>query len=122
MGRDRILPSTGVNERIDLFRVRSGCFVDGRLLINASAETQHELTARAVSRGYRPPHAISHMSALVIHGPPLLNTSADVVHLTLTGPGFPRTLRGLRVHTWLHHYVARKSGGACVVHPAIAIV
>ena len=82
----------------DLFRARSGCFVDGRLLTGASTETRHALMARAVSRGYRQPHAISHVSALVVHGLPLLNFTADVVHLTLTGPGFPRTLRGLRVH------------------------
>ena len=35
----------------DLFRARAGCFVDGRLLTDASPETRHALTARAVSRG-----------------------------------------------------------------------
>ena len=106
----------------DLFRARSGCFVDGRLLNGASPETQHALTARAVSRGYRQPHAISHVSALVVLGLPLLNITADVVHLTLTGPGLPRTLRGLRVHPELPDSVARQRGGDRVVHPAMAIV
>ena len=106
----------------DLFRARSGCFVDGRLLTGASPETRHSLTARAVSRGYRQPHAISHVSALVVHGLPLLNITADVVHLTLTGPGFPRTLRGLRVHPELPNSVARQRDGDRVVHPAMAIV
>jgi hypothetical protein len=62
------------------------------------------------------------VSALVIHGLPLLNIKADVVHLTLTGPGFPRTLRGLRVHPGLPDTVARQRGDSRVVHPAIAVV
>lgn len=105
-----------------LFRARSGCFVDGRLLTGASSETRHALTARAVSRGYRQPHAISHVSALVVHGLPLLNITPDLVHLTLTGPGFPKTLRGLRVHPELPDSVARQRDGSRVVHPAIAVV
>ncbi|MDQ5841676.1 MAG: endonuclease domain-containing protein [Chloroflexota bacterium] len=106
----------------DLFRARAGCFVDGRLLADASPETRHALTARSVSRGYRPPHAISHLSALAVHGLPLLNIRGDVVHLTLTGPGCPRTLRGLRVHPELSDSVARQRDGCRVVHPAIAVV
>ncbi|MEO8556526.1 MAG: hypothetical protein ABI474_07625 [Actinomycetota bacterium] len=105
-----------------LFRPRTGCFVDSRLLVEAGPETRHALTARAVSRGYRSAHAISHISALVIHGLPLLNLTPDVVHLTLTGPGFPRTLPGLRVHPCLPDTVARQRDGSCVVDPAIAIV
>ena len=106
----------------DLFRARTGVFVDGKLLIDASPETRHALTARAVSRGYRQPHAISHLSALAIHGLPLLNITADLVHLTLTGRGLPRTLVGLRVHPRLPETVARLHSGSRVVHPAVAIV
>ena len=106
----------------DLFRARSGCFVDGRLLGAASPETLHALMARAVSRGYRQPHAISHVSALVVLGLPLLNLTADAVHLTLTGPGQPRTVPGLRVHPELPDSVARLRDGDRVVHPAMAIV
>ena len=106
----------------DLFRARSGCFVDGRLLNDAGPEKRHALTARAVSRGYRQPHAISHISALVVLGLPLLNITAGVVHLTLTGPGRPRTLPGLRVHPELPDSVARQRDGDRVVHPAMAIV
>jgi hypothetical protein len=58
----------------DLFRARARCFVDGRLLIGASPERRHALTARAASGGYRQPHAISHLTALVILGLPLLLT------------------------------------------------
>lgn len=106
----------------DLVRARAGCFVDGRLLTDASPETRHALTARAVSRGYPPCHAISHLSALLVHGLPLLNVRADAVHLTLTGPGCPRTLLGLRVHPELPESVARLQDGSRVVHPAMAIV
>jgi very-short-patch-repair endonuclease len=106
----------------DLFRARSGCFVDGRLLNDATPEERHALTARAVSRGYRQPHAISHVSALVILGLPLLNITPHVVHLTLTGPGLPRTVPGLRVHPELPDSVARLRDGDRVVHPAMAIV
>ena len=106
----------------DLFRARSGCFVDGRLLGGASPGTLHALTARAVSRGYRQPHAISHVSALLVLGLPLLNITADVVHLTLTGPGLPRTVPGLRVHPELPDSVSRQLDGDRVVHPAMAIV
>ena len=106
----------------DLFRARSGCFVDGRLLKSASPQERHALTARAVSRGYRQPHAISHVSALVILGLPLLNITADVVHLTLTGPGLPRTVPGLRVHPEMPDSVARLRDGDRVVHPAMAVV
>ena len=106
----------------DLFRARSGCYVDARLLTDASPETRHALRARAISRCYRHPHAISHLSALVVHGLPLLNTTPDVVHLTLTGPGVPRTLPGLRVHPELPESVARQRDGSRVVHPAMAVV
>src|SRR5665811_1485169 len=75
-----------------LFRARPGCFVDGRLLTGASPETRHALSARAISRGYRQPHAISHISALVIHGLPLLNITPEVVHLT------PVSYTHLRAH------------------------
>jgi len=106
----------------DLFRARAGCFVDGRLFTDSNPETRHALTARAVSRGYRPPHAISHLSALAVHGLPLLNIKAGAVHLTLTGPGCPKTLRGLRVHPELPGSVARQRDGGHVVHPAVAVV
>ena len=106
----------------ELFRARAGCFVDGKLLAEASPETRHALTARAVSRGYPPRHAISHLSALIIHGLPLLNIRADAVHLTLTAPGCPRTLLGLRVHAELPDSVTRQRDGSRVVHPAMAIV
>jgi very-short-patch-repair endonuclease len=58
----------------------------------------------------------------VILSLPLLNVTADVVHLTLTGPGRPRTVPGLRVHPELHDSVARLRDGDRVVHPAVAIV
>lgn len=106
----------------ELFRARAGCFVDARLLADAGAEARHALTARAVSRGYRQPHAISHLSALVVLGLPLLNITPDVVHLSLTGPGCTRSLRGLRVHPELPDSVARHRDGGRVVHPAMAVV
>jgi len=106
----------------DLFRARAGCFVEGKLFADAGAQARHGLMARAVSRGYHPPHAISHVSALAVHGLPLLNFEPDVVHLTLTGPGCPRTLRGLRVHPELPASVSRQREGGCVVHPAMAVV
>jgi hypothetical protein len=106
----------------DLFRARAGCFVDGKLLLDASAQTRHALAAGAVSRGYRPLNAISHVSALAVHGLPLLNITAEVVHLTLMAPGCPRTLRGLTVHPELPDSVGRQRDGRRVVHPAMAVV
>jgi len=106
----------------DLVRARRGSFVDGRLMADVGPETQHALMARAVSGGYPLPHAISHTSALAVHDLPLLNITADAVHLTLTGPGYPRTMRGLRVHPELPDLVARRRDGCRVVHPAVAIV
>ncbi len=105
-----------------LVRARRGCFVDARLMTDASPEQGHALTARAVSRGYPAPHAISHVSALSVHGLPLLNVTLDAVHLTLTGLGYPRTVRGLRVHPELPDSVARQRDDDRVVHPAMAIV
>ncbi len=106
----------------ELFRARAGCFVDARLLADVSAEARHAFIARAVSWGYRQPHAISHLSALVVLGLPLLNITPDVVHLSLTGPGCTRSLRGLRVHPELPKSVARQRDGGRVVHPAMAVV
>ena len=105
-----------------LVRARRGCFVDARLMTDASPEQGHALTARAVSGGYPAPHAISHVSALSVHGLPLLNVTLDAVHLTLTGPGYPRTVRGLRVHPELPDLVARRRDGCRVVHASVAIV
>lgn len=113
----------------DLFRARAGCFVDGLLLVGASPAVTLALTARAVSRGYRPPHAISHVSALAVLGLPILAIGAKAdapfahdVHLTLTGHGCPRTLRGLRIHPELPSSVACERDGGRVVHPAMAVV
>jgi hypothetical protein len=61
------------------------------------------------------------VSALAVHDLPLLNITTDVVHLTLTESGFPRTLRGLRVHPRLPDTVARQRNDSRVVHPAIAV-
>jgi len=108
--------------RGDLLRVRKGSFVDGRLMNEAGPEQRHVLKARAVSGGYAARHAISHVSALAVHGLPLLNFTPDDVHLTLTGPGYPRTRPGLRVHPELPDLVSRQRGGCPVVHPAVAIV
>jgi hypothetical protein len=108
--------------RGDRVRVRKGSFMDGRLMIEGSPEAQHAVLARAVSAGYRSPHAISHTSALAVHALPLLNITSDNVHLTLTGAGHPRSRPGLRVHPELPDLVARRHNGCRVVHPSVAVV
>lgn len=67
-----------------LCRVGRGAYVDGAALRGASPEQAHVLTATAVSRTWPQGLALSHDSAALLHGLPLL-TAPDTVRGIATG-------------------------------------
>ncbi|MBF4163850.1 PDDEXK family nuclease [Nocardioides acrostichi] len=68
--------------RGDLVRIRQGAYCPAPIWESASAEEQHLLRVRAVLRQYAPDVAVSHLSAAVAIGAPLLQALPTQVHLT----------------------------------------
>jgi len=69
-----------------LHRVDRGAYVLDTVWRDATAEQRHLLRCRAVLRRYGTV-ALSHTSAVVVHGLPVHAVDLDEVHLTRTAPG-----------------------------------
>ena len=81
-----------------LVRVHPGSFVEAERLDGATPERTHALQALAVTRSFRGRHAASHVSAVAIHGLPLVGLRTPLVHLTRTTPGRGRRTRDVVIH------------------------
>lgn len=69
-----------------LCRVGRGAYVDGAALRGASPEQAHVLTATAISRTWPQGFALSHDSAALLHGLPLLTVPDTVRGIATGGP------------------------------------
>ena len=69
-----------------LCRVGRGAYVDGAALRGASPEQAHVLTAIAISRTWPQGFALSHDSAALLHGLPLLTVPDTVRGIATGGP------------------------------------
>ncbi|WP_374927920.1 type IV toxin-antitoxin system AbiEi family antitoxin domain-containing protein [Kytococcus sedentarius] len=80
-----------------LARVGHGAYVDGELLRRADSTEAHALRAAAVARTWPEGTALSHDSAAVLHGLPLLRPPATV-RGTRTGGGTSRVSASSTIH------------------------
>ena len=107
--------------RGDLVRVRCGAFVDGEVWERADLTTRHGLTARAVLTGLDA-YAASHLTALVLHGLPVLTTDLGEVHVVQVGRGRARRSGALRVHPAVPASSVTTRQRVAVVTPAVAVL
>ncbi|MEV6773159.1 hypothetical protein AB0N05_31445 [Nocardia sp. NPDC051030] len=77
-------------------RVRRGHYL--RTEVELSAEEQHAVLVRAVVEAASPESVVSHSSAAVLHGLPVLRHLLERVHLTRNRQGGGRTSRQLLLH------------------------
>ncbi|GGK72816.1 type IV toxin-antitoxin system AbiEi family antitoxin domain-containing protein [Ornithinimicrobium pekingense] len=112
----RALTRTGV-----LTRVARGAYVSTTVLAAADPDERHRLTALAVARTWPEGVAVSHASAAMLWGLPVLSRP-DRVHGSRTGAGQFRRAARYTIHTG--YSAARTSSvrGAPVVEPAFAVV
>ncbi|MGZ4600890.1 MAG: type IV toxin-antitoxin system AbiEi family antitoxin domain-containing protein [Oryzihumus sp.] len=105
-----------------LVRVHPGRFVESARLEGASPERQHALRTLAVVRGFADRHAASHVSALALHGLPVIGASHDRVHVTRTTPGRGRRTGDVVIHSLEGALPVRRIGGVLSVPLPLAVV
>lgn len=108
--------------RGSLVRVHPGCFVESERMRAAGPEQRHALRAMAVVRRYAGRHAASHVSALALHGLPVVDVHDEVVHVTRTTPGHGRRTRAVVIHAARTVLPARQVSGVLSAPPALAVV
>lgn len=106
-----------------LVRVRRGAFVLGRAFGSATAWERAELVARAVGHslatGPGAHHALSHASALMVHGLPYFGADG-LVHLVRFDGGRGRRDDAIFVHRPVEPHWVGSVEGLYVVRPALA--
>lgn len=105
-----------------LVRLRRGTFVDGNVWRAASHWARHELRARAVASTLchpGAPYALSHHSALAVHGVGVYNVD-DRVHLVRTDGHRGRNGNVVHVHPPVLSRWVDKADGIPVVVPELA--
>jgi hypothetical protein len=106
----------------ELERVRGGMYVDGRRFTAADPVTRHVMTARAVAGLLGSGYAVSHLSAVALHGLPVLRSDLGKVHVSLVGAGKCRSDDRLQVYAALPSDLVVDVGGTPAVAPAVAVV
>jgi hypothetical protein len=81
-----------------LMSLRRGAYVWRESYESATPEARHRLQISALALRVEGPAVVSHHSAAVVLGLPLLDPDLDVVHLTRCPPSQPRTEAGVRHH------------------------
>lgn len=69
-----------------VIRIRRGAYTLPARWRGADAEERHRLLVRAVGLQLSAPAVVSHVSAAVLHGLPLVDASLEEVHVTRPGP------------------------------------
>ncbi len=105
-----------------LRRVRAGAFVDSGRHRTAAPVARHALETRAVASSLGRGYAISHLSAIVTLGLPVLAQDLGPVHLSHVGSGTSRRDRRLHVHGPVPATDVVRHQGVPVVRPALALV
>lgn len=104
-----------------LVRVRGGAYVDGPLWRGADRSERHALSAVAVGRAFGGRWAVSHCSAIAVHGLPLLSVGEEV-HLSRLAPGPTRSRSGIVTHAALDASVVSNVRGVLCATPSVAVV
>lgn len=106
----------------EIVRVRGGVYVDGGRFAAADPVTRHVMTARAVSGLLGSGYAVSHLSAVALHGLPVLRSDLGKVHVSLVGAGKCRSDDRLQVHAALSPDVVVDVGGTPAAALPVAVV
>jgi hypothetical protein len=105
-----------------LVRVRAGVYVDGATHRAAEPVARHLLEVRAVAALLGPAYAVSHLSAVGVHGLPVLRRDLGHLELSPIGTGKPRRDGHVRVHVPVPASAVSRVGAVAVVEPAVAVV
>ncbi len=108
--------------RGELVRVRAGVYVDGARFRSGEPVARHVMTARAMAGLLGNGYAVSHLSAVALHGLPVLRSDLGKVHLSLLRPGKPRADERLHVHATLPATAVVDVRGTPVVTAAVGVV
>lgn len=106
----------------ELVRVRAGVYVDGARHRTAPPVDRHLLEVRAMASTCGPGYAVSHTSAVPVHGLPVLHHDLGPVELARVGVGKPRTDGRLRVHPPVPPALVMEVDGLSVVRPEVAVL
>lgn len=107
--------------RSDLVRVRAGAFVDGATFRDATALDRHVLAARAMVRRM-PGYALSHLSAVAVHGLPVIAADLGPVEVCQIGAGHSRRSGSLLVHLPVAEAEVVECAGATTVDAGVAVL
>ena len=98
----RHLDRTGLGRLVrrgELVRVRAGVYVDGRQFATADPVSRHVLSARAIAASLGEGYAVSHLSAVALHGIPVLRSDLGKIHVCTIDEGRARSDDRLQVHS-----------------------
>ena len=115
-GLDRLV------RRGELVRVRAGVYVDGARFRSGEPVARHVMAARAIAGLLGDGYAVSHLSAVALHGLPVLRSDLGRIHLSLLRPGKPRADERLQVHATLPASAVVDIRGTAVVTAAVGVV
>jgi hypothetical protein len=118
---DRVGPDRMVR-RGELVRVRNGVFVDRARYASADPVARHVAAARAVVGMLGEGYAVSHLSAVALHGLPVLRSDLGKVHVCAIEHGKPRADRQIQAHSPLPKALVGDVAGTAVVAPVVAVL
>ena len=84
--------------------------------------TRHAISARAIAGSLGDGYAASHLSAVVLHGLPVLRSDVGRIHLCTVGSGKPRSDHQVQVHSPLPPSLVVDLYSIQVVTAAVAVV
>ncbi|WP_314103126.1 type IV toxin-antitoxin system AbiEi family antitoxin domain-containing protein [uncultured Frigoribacterium sp.] len=109
--------------RGELVRLRPGAYVLTSTWAAAGVDERHRLRIRAAAAASRTPVVVSHVSAAVLHGMPLVGAPPAHVHVLVPPAGGSRHEHGFVKHARIHSWDAQVEGGGLLLTPlAVALV
>jgi hypothetical protein len=121
----RHLDRTGLGRLVrrgELVRVRAGVYVDGRQFATADPVSRHVLSARAIAASLGEGYAVSHLSAVALHGIPVLRSDLGKIHVCTIDEGRARSDDRLQVHSPIPRAVVGHVLDTPVVSVPVAVV
>jgi len=109
--------------RGELVRLRPGAYVAASTWAAAGVDERHRLRIRGAAAASRTPVVVSHVSAAVLHGLPLVGAPPHDVHVLVPPAGGSRREHGFVKHARAHELDAQSETGGLLVTPlAVALV
>lgn len=115
--RDRLCQAVSTGH---LRRVARGAYVDAEVYAAATPEAKHTLAARAIQATLSEKFPLSHHTAAVAWGMPVLGSVPRQVHVTRLDGGYPRRNRAFTTHRPEGLLTAEEHDGLWLLSPARA--